>query len=125
MARILIAEDDPRSLKLIDFRLKSVGHETILTTDGGKALEIATKEKPDLALLDVMMPVMNGFQVLRKLKSQEETKDIPVIMLTSKAQEKDVVFGLEGGATDYVSKPFSFAELNARVNRALASRSQN
>jgi len=125
MARILIAEDDPRSLKLVDFRLKSVGHETILATDGGKALEIATKEKPDLALLDVMMPVMNGFQVLRKLKSQEETKDIPVIMLTSKAQEKDVVFGLEGGATDYVTKPFSFAELNARVNRALASRSQN
>jgi len=125
MARILIAEDDPRSLKLVDFRLKSVGHETILAIDGGKALEIATKEKPDLALLDVMMPVMNGFQVLRKLKSQEETKDIPVIMLTSKSQKKDVVFGLEGGATDYVTKPFSFAELNARVNRALASRSQN
>jgi DNA-binding response OmpR family regulator len=72
-----------------------------------------------------MMPVMDGFQVLRKLKAREETKNIPVIMLTSKAQEKDVVSGLEGGATDYVAKPFSFAELNARVNRALASRRQN
>ena len=119
----MIAEDDPRSLKLVDFRLKSVGHETILATDGEKALEIATREKPDLVLLDIMMPVINGFQVLRKLKSQEETKNIPVIMLTSKVQEKDVVFGLEAGAEDYITKPFSFAELNARVNRALAPRS--
>jgi two-component system response regulator VicR len=125
MARILIADDDSGSLKLLDFRLKSVGHETILAADGGKALELATKEDPDLILLDVMMPVMDGFQVLRKLKAREETKNIPVIMLTSKAQEKDVVSGREGGATDYVTKPFSFAELNARVNRALASRRQN
>jgi len=125
VARILIADDDSGSLKLLDFRLKSVGYETILAADGGKALELATKENPDLILLDVMMPVMDGFQVLRKLKSREETKNIPVIMLTSKAQEKDVVSGLEGGATDYVTKPFSFAELNARVNRALGSRRQN
>ncbi len=125
MARILIVDDDPRNLKLLDFRLKSVGHETIFAMDGGEALELATREKPDLVLLDIMMPVMDGFQVLRKLKSQEETKNIPVIMLTSKMQEKDIVFGIEAGATDYVTKPFSFAELKARVNRALASRSQN
>ena len=123
MARILVAEDDPGSIKLLDFRLKSLGHEVIFAVDGGKALEIATKEKPDLVLLDVMMPVMNGFQVLRKLKSQEETKNIPVIMLTSKVQEKDIVVGLESGAADYITKPFSFAELIARVNRTLASRS--
>jgi len=118
-----VAEDDPHSIKLLNFRLKSVGHEIIFAVNGGEALEIATKEKPDLVLLDIMMPVMNGFQVLRKLKSQEETKNIPVIMLTSKVQEKDIVFGLEAGAEDYITKPFSFAELNARVNRALASRS--
>ncbi len=123
MARILVAEDDPGSSKLLDFRLKSQGHDIIFVMDGGEALETATEEKPDLILLDIMMPVMNGFQVLRKLKSQEETKDIPVIMLTAKAQEKDIVTGLETGATDYVTKPFSFAELIARVNRALASRS--
>ena len=123
MARILVAEDDPGSIKLLDFRLKSLGYEVIFAVDGGKALEIATKEKPDLVLLDVMMPVMNGFQVLRKLKSQEETKNIPVIMLTSKVQEKDIVVGLEAGAADYITKPFSFAELIARVNRTLASRS--
>jgi len=125
LARILVAEDDPNSRKLLDFRLKSVGHEVIFAVDGGEALEMATKEKPELVLLDIIMPVMNGFQVLRKLKSQEETKDIPVIMLTSKAQEKDVVFGLEAGAVDYITKPFSFAELNARVNRALSSHSQS
>lgn len=125
MARILIADDDPRNIRLLDFRLKSVGHEVIFATDGGEALEVTTKEKPDLVLLDIMMPVMDGFQVLRKLKSQEETKNIPVIMLTSKMQEKDIVFGLEAGAMDYVTKPFSFAELNARVNRALASHPQN
>jgi len=123
LARILVADDDPLSIKLLNFRLRSVGHEVISAVNGGETLEIATREKPDLVLLDIMMPVMNGFQVLRKLKSQEETKNIPVIMLTSKVQEKDVVFGLETGAEDYITKPFSFAELNARVNRVLASRS--
>ena len=121
MARILIAEDEPYILKMLDFRLKALGHEIIGAVDGGQALDLASKEKPDLVLLDVMMPVMDGFQVLRKLKSQEETKRIPVIILTAKGQEKDIVTGLEAGATDYVTKPFSFAELIARVNRAIAS----
>ena len=123
MARILVADDDPLSIKLLNFRLRSVGHEVIFAVNGGEALEIATREKPDLVLLDIMMPVMNGFQVLRKLKSQEETKNIPVIMLTARSQEKDIVDGIEAGAVDYVTKPFSSAELIARVNRALASRS--
>ena len=121
MARILVADDEPHILKALDFRLKSSGHEIINAVDGGEALKIATKEKPDLVLLDIMMPVMDGFQVLRKLKSQEETKDIPVIMLTARSQGKDIVTGLEDGAADYVTKPFNFAELIARVNRALAS----
>ena len=122
MARILIAEDDPASGRLLTFRLNSLGHETTIVVDGGEALKTAMKEKPDLILLDVMMPVMNGLQVLRKLKLQEETKDIQIIMLTSDVQEKDIVAGIESGAADYVTKPFSFAELIARVNRALASR---
>ncbi len=125
MARILVAEDDSGSIRLLSFRLKSLGHDIIFAMDGGEALKTAMKEKPDLVLLDIMMPVMNGFQVLRKLKSQEDTKNIPVIMLTAKAQEKDVVAGLKSGAADYVIKPFSFAELIARVNRTLASRSQS
>jgi len=123
LARILVAEDDPYNIKLLNFRLKSLGHELVFAVDGGEALKIATKEKPDLILLDIMMPVMDGLQVLRKLKSQEETKNIPVIMLTAKVQEKDIVGGLEAGAVDYVTKPFNFAELLARVNHALTSHS--
>lgn len=121
MARILVAEDDPRTRRLLDFRLRSSGHETIFAEDGGKALQAVLDEKPDIILLDIMLPVLNGFQVLQKLKLKNETKDIPVIMLTAKVQEKDVVHGLEVGAADYVTKPFSFAELNARINHALKS----
>ena len=76
--------------------------------------------KPDLILLDVMMPGLDGFQVLSKLKAQEETKELPVIMLTAKGQERDVVTGFGKGADDYIIKPFSFPELIARVNRALS-----
>ncbi len=123
MARILVVEDDPRSFRLLEFRLKSQGHQVIGAVDGGEALKVASKEKPDLILLDIMIPVTDGFQVLRKLKSQEETKNIPVIMLTARSQEKDIVDGIEAGAVDYVTKPFSSAELIARVNRALAPRS--
>jgi DNA-binding response OmpR family regulator len=125
LARILIAEDDPGSSRLLNFRLKSLGHDTIIVMDGGEALKTAVKEKPDLILLDIMMPVLNGFQVLQELKLQEETKGIPIIMLTSKVQEKDIVHGLKTGAADYVTKPFSFAELIARVNRTLTLGSQS
>ena len=121
MARILVAEDDPRMRRLLEFRLRSLGHESIFAEDGGKAVQTAIEENPDIILLDVMLPVISGFQVLQKLKSQKETIDIPVIMLTAKVQEKDVVYGLETGAVDYVTKPFSFAELNARINHALNS----
>ena len=121
MSRILVAEDEPYILSMLEFRLKREGHEIIRAVDGGEALEFATTEKPDLVLLDVMMPVMDGLQVLRNIKSQEETKNIPVIMLTAKGQDKDIVTGIEAGAVDYVTKPFSFAELLARVSRVLAS----
>ena len=117
MSRILVAEDEPYILRIIEFRLQKLGHEIIRAVDGGEALEIASREKPDLVLLDIMMPVMDGLQVLRTLRSQEETKNIPVILLTAKGLEKDIVTGLESGATDYITKPFSFAEVIARVNR--------
>ncbi len=123
MARILVVEDEPRNYKLLEFRLKSLGHEVLGAVDGGEALEVASKENPNLILLDIMIPVIDGLQVLRKLKSQDETKTIPVIMVTARSQEKDIVDGLEAGAVDFVVKPFSFAELIARVNRVLASRS--
>ena len=120
MARILIADDDPQTIIMLEFKLKSLGHEIMSANDGGQALEMAASESPDLVLLDLNMPVLDGFQVLRRLKSDGVTKDIPVIMLSAHGQEKEVVTGLEIGAVDYVSKPFSFAELIARVNRSLA-----
>ena len=120
MARILIADDDPQTIIMLEFKLKSLGHEILSANDGGQALEMAASESPDLVLLDLNMPVLDGFQVLRRLKSDGVTKDIPVIMLSAHGQEKEVVTGLEIGAVDYVSKPFSFAELIARVNRSLA-----
>ena len=119
MATILIAEDEPHIFKMVDFKLKNVGYTVIGATDGGEAVAMANREKPDLILLDVMMPVMDGFEVLRILKGQEATKDIPVIMLTARSQERDVEQGLKLLATDYVVKPFSFPELMARIEGAL------
>jgi len=106
---------------MLEFRLNTLGHEISLATDGEKALELVDSHRPDLVLLDVMMPVMGGFQVLRRLKEDNETSGIPVIMLSAKGQENDIVTGLEGGAFDYITKPFSFPELIARIDRALAS----
>jgi DNA-binding response OmpR family regulator len=120
MARILIVEDEANIFKLVSFRLKHLGHEVLWAQNGGQALETAHAEKPDLILLDVMIPVYDGFQVLRKLKADAETQRIPVIMLTARGHEKDVVTGIESGADDYVVKPFSFPELVARLNAVLA-----
>ena len=121
MAKILVTEDEPHIYKMLEFRLNTLGHEISLATDGEKALELVDSHRPDLVLLDVMMPVMGGFQVLRRLKEDNETSGIPVIMLSAKGQENDIVTGLEGGAFDYITKPFSFPELIARIDRALSS----
>lgn len=123
MAKILVTEDEQYIYKMLEFRLNTLGHDISLATDGEKALELVGLHRPDLVLLDVMMPVMGGFQVLRRLKEDEETSNIPVIMLSAKGQEEDIVTGLEHGAFDYITKPFSFPELIARIDRALASTS--
>ena len=120
MALILVVDDEPHIIKMVEFKLRNQGYETISAVDGNQALEMALTRKPDLILLDVMMPGLDGFQVLSKLKAQEETKELPVIMLTAKGQERDVVTGFGKGADDYIIKPFSFPELIARVNRALS-----
>jgi DNA-binding response OmpR family regulator len=120
MARILIAEDEPNIYQLVEFRLQRLGHDVMWAQDGEQALEMAGKHMPDLVMLDVMMPVYDGFQVLKRLKSNDETRGLPVIMLTARGQETDIVSGIEGGAFGYVVKPFSFPELIARVNAALA-----
>jgi DNA-binding response OmpR family regulator len=101
-------------------RLGRLGHEILAAANGTMALEAAREQRPDLILLDVMIPVLNGFQVLQQLKADPATQPIPVLMLTARGHERDVVAGLEGGAEDYIIKPFSFPELIARVSTALA-----
>ncbi len=122
MASILIAEDNATIFKLISFRLEKMGHETIWAQDREQALVAMRQYQPDLVLLDVLMPVYDGFQVLKQARADPALKDIPIIILTALAHEKDIVTSLSNGADDYVVKPFSFAEVLARVNAALSRR---
>ncbi len=117
--KIVLAEDEPQIARLIEFKLKKEGYQVIWKENGKEALEAIKEDKPDLILLDIMMPVMGGYEVLRHIKKDEGLKDIPVIMLTARAQEKDVVKGIDLGAEDYITKPFHPAELLARVRRIL------
>ncbi len=117
--KIVLAEDEPQIARLTKFKLEREGFEVIWEKDGGAALESIKANNPDLVLLDVMMPVMDGYQVLKKMKENENTKNIPIIMLTAKGQEQDVVKGIEMGSADYVVKPFRPAELVARIKKIL------
>ena len=122
MARILIVEDEANIVKLISMRLERLGHAISSAASGSAALDVARALLPDLILLDVMLPELNGFQVLQQLKADPTTEPIPVLMLTARGHEHDIAAGLEGGAEDYIIKPFSFPELIARVSTALARR---
>lgn len=110
--KILIVEDEPYIVDILDFNLKKEGYETDAAYDGKEGLKKAIEGTFDLVLLDVMLPGLDGFEVLRKLR---ETRDTPVIMLTAREEESDKVTGLEIGADDYITKPFSVKELLARV----------
>lgn len=115
--KIVLAEDEPQIARLIEFKLKKEGYQVTWKENGEEALKAIKADKPDLILLDVMMPVMDGYEVLRRLKEDENLKSIPVVMLTARAQERDVVKGIDLGAEDYITKPFHPAELLARVKR--------
>lgn len=119
MARILLAEDEQHIADMITFKLTNGGHQVIRARDGEEAVLLAERENPDLILLDVMMPVVGGFEVLRRLKSDPARKSVPVIMVTAKGQEREVVSGLREGAADYIVKPFSLKELVARIELVL------
>ncbi|MFH0989339.1 MAG: response regulator [bacterium] len=116
---ILVAEDQLAILKLIEFRLKNSGYNVICVGDGLAALEQARAHRPDLILLDVMMPLMTGFEVLAVLKKEDKTKNIPVLLVTAQSREEEIVKGLELGADDYLIKPFSPNELAARIKTIL------
>jgi DNA-binding response OmpR family regulator len=119
MAKILVAEDEKQIGDMISFKLTNGGHQVVRAQDGEQAVRLAAQESPDLILLDAMMPGLNGFEVLRQLKGNPAVRSIPVIMVTAKGHERDVLNGLKGGAADYVVKPFSLKELAARVDLAL------
>jgi DNA-binding response OmpR family regulator len=119
---VLVADDEEDIRSLVAFRLKRAGYEVITAADGEEALLLATTRLPDLAVLDMMMPKATGLEVTRSMREHEATKDIPVILLTARAQEGDVIRGFEAGADDYVKKPFSPQDLQARV-QALLERS--
>ncbi len=119
MATILIAEDDHAISELVSYNLERAGHTPLAAYDGLSALDMARRQTPDLILLDQMMPGMDGHGVLRELRRDNRLHDIPVIFLTAKAQTEDRIQGLELGADDYVTKPFSPKELILRIDAVL------
>ncbi|HZQ99470.1 MAG TPA: response regulator transcription factor [Chloroflexota bacterium] len=116
MATILLVDDEPTLVATLDYNLRREGHEVVIARDGPSAIEQARKRQPDLVLLDVMLPKLDGFEVCRELR---RTSTVPVLMLTAKDSEVDKVVGLEIGADDYMTKPFSMRELMARVKAML------
>jgi len=117
--RVLVADDDPDILSLVAFRLERSGFEVLRASDGEEALRLAIAEAPDLALLDVSMPKLDGYEVTQQMRANEKTTRIPIILLTARAQETDMAAGLAAGADDYIKKPFSPQELGARVETLL------
>jgi DNA-binding response OmpR family regulator len=119
---VLVADDDDDIRDLVAFRLDRAGYEVLRAGDGQQALDLAREHNPDLAVLDVMMPKLTGYDVTRELRADAATSRIPVILLTARVQEADVARGFEAGADDYVKKPFSPQELKARVQAVLGRR---
>ena len=119
---VLVADDDPDILALVSFRLKRAGYTVVQATNGEEAVHLALEHEPDLAILDVMMPRVDGYEATRRLREHEATRRTPVILLTARVQESDIARGFDAGADDYVKKPFSPQELGARVQAVLGRR---
>jgi DNA-binding response OmpR family regulator len=119
-ACILVAYDDPLMLELLEFKLTARGYSVIKASDGAEALASAIRHRPDLIVLDALMPVIDGFEVLRRLRRNKRTEMIPVIVLTGRKQEGGVLEGVALGAHDFFVKPFIPEELVARIGRVLA-----
>lgn len=117
--RVLVVDDERDLVDLITYNLRRNGYEVLAAGDGNAAIEIAQREMPDLIVLDLMLPGIDGTEVARRLKGDARTAGIPIVMLTAKGEETDVVVGLTLGADDYVTKPFSMKILLARLNAAL------
>ena len=120
--KILIVEDDPDISELIHFNLEKAGYQTVRAEDGEQALRLTQKHQPDLILLDLLLPGLNGLEVCRRLKRDPAVQHIPIMMVTAKGDEMDRVVGLELGADDYVVKPFSIREIILRIQKLLDRR---
>jgi DNA-binding response OmpR family regulator len=119
---ILIADDDQDILALVSFRLERAGYEVVQARNGEEAVQVALARRPDLAVIDVMMPRIDGYEATRQLRQHEETSRMPIILLTARVQEEDIARGFDAGADDYVKKPFSPQELGSRVQAVLGRR---
>jgi two-component system phosphate regulon response regulator PhoB len=121
-ATILVVEDEPAIQELISYNLELAGHQTLRAESAEQALEMVQSALPDLVVLDWMLPGMSGIEFARRLRADKRTRTVPLIMLTARADEQDKLAGLETGADDYLTKPFSPRELNARVKAVLRRR---
>ncbi len=119
MTKILIAEDEPDIRELVAFTLRFAGYEVVTAANGEEAVQQAVKEMPDLALMDVRMPRMTGYDACRAMKANPELKDIPVVFLSAKGQEGEIATGIEAGAEEYLLKPFAPDQLTERVRAIL------
>lgn len=119
-SRILVVDDEPEAVELVEFNLRQAGYAVTTAADGAEALKKARSQPPDLIVLDVMLPEMDGFEICKTLRLESVTSKLPIIMLTAKAAEIDRVLGLELGADDYLTKPFSPRELLLRIKKILA-----
>jgi DNA-binding response OmpR family regulator len=122
LQRVLVADDEDDVRDLVTFRLTRSGYEVLEARDGAEALELAIAHTPDLAVLDAMMPKLDGYELTRRLRAEPATSPMPIILLTARTQEADVTRGFEAGADDYLKKPFSPEELVARVRSLLGRR---
>jgi len=117
--RILVVDDEIYIVHILDFSLGMEGYEVLTALDGEQALEKARTEKPDLIVLDIMMPKLDGYETCKRLKADADTKDVPVILLSAKGRNVDQKVGFEVGADDYITKPFSPRKLVERINAIL------
>ena len=117
--KVLVVDDEVYILHILDFSLGAEGFEVLTANNGELGIEKAKQEKPDLIVLDIMMPVLDGYETCRRLKQQAETKDIPVVLLTAKGRDVDKRLGYEVGAIDYIVKPFSPSRLIERIEEII------
>ncbi len=117
--RILVVDDYPQVVEVLKIRLESAGYEVLAAYDGQGALNVARREHPDLILLDVLLPKINGYKVARLLKFDKKFKEIPIIMLTSRAKQADAELGIEAGANEYIFKPYNPAKLMEMIAKYL------